>query len=134
MCEEGVCNCKKINSDTVTEIGCNTVSEFKKMFKTFVRGAMKSGIFALVDENNMKSYTFKVGKVSFGKGKDFISMCIATDNNPVANKFVLYNDLIVAKRVYNKVTVELLNKLVEQFKKQKNVKDITVVLSDELVC
>ena len=134
MCEKGVCNCKKISSDTVAEIGCSTVSEFKKIFKTFVRGAMKSGIFATIDEDNMKSYTFRVGKTTFGKGKDFVSICIAMDDTPITNKFVLYNDLIVAKRVYNKVTVELLNKLVEQFKKQKNVKDITVVLSDELVC
>jgi hypothetical protein len=123
MCEE----------TTTTEIFCQKVSEFKKVFKTFVRGAMKSGLFADVDENNMKTYNFKVGKVSFGKGKDFISITTASGDCAVTNKFVLYNDLTVAKRVYNKVDEELLNKLVEQFKKQKNVKAINITLANELV-
>ena len=112
---------------------CSKVSEFKKNFKTFVRGAIKSGLFADVDENNLKTYNLKVDKVSFGKGKDFISILISNGTCPTVNNFVMYYDLAVAKRVYNKVDETLLNKLVEQFKKQKNIKNINIAFANELL-
>lgn len=94
-----------------------TLSEYKKAMKTFVRGVIKSKVFN--DEAD--------GKVKFVIEKEEENMVVMrVENKFNAAEFVAE----VSTRVFNKVTPDLYTKTIEQFNKLKNFAGMTVTFTE----
>lgn len=96
-----------------------TLGEYKKAMKTFVRGVIKSKIFA--DEKN--ALDFKVIKET----GDTLVVEMSASNNFNAALFTA----AVSTRVFNKIKPELYTKTIEQFNKLKGFGGMTVTVEEE---
>lgn len=96
-----------------------TLAEYKKAMKTFVRGVIKSKVFA--DETT--------GKVNFVVDKDVDNNVVTmrVENTFNAAEFVAE----VSTRVFNKVVSDLYTKTIEQFNKLKGFAGMTVSFTNQ---
>lgn len=96
-----------------------TLAEYKKAMKTFVRGVIKSKIFA--DDKN--AVEFKVAKES----GDALIVEMSASNEFNTALFTAE----VSTRVFNKIKPELYTKTIEQFNKLKGFGGMTVTVEED---
>lgn len=93
-----------------------TLSEFKREVKNFIRGVIKAKVFTPADATTK----FFVEKCEEGKEK-FITICVGNGFNYA--EFAVE----VSTRVFNKVEPKLFDKTIEQFNKLKGFNGMTVI-------
>jgi hypothetical protein len=100
-----------------------TLSEFKREAKNFIRGVIKAKVFTPADSWSAPAdatMKFFVEKCEEGKEK-FITICVGNGFNYA--EFAVE----VSTRVFNKVEPGLFDKTIEQFNKLKGFNGMTVV-------
>jgi hypothetical protein len=99
-----------------------TLAEFKREMKTFVRGVIKSKIYNSEDGK----LNFIVQKNYDKEQKKYFTIMFA--NSEYFNTEFLVE---ISTRVFNKITPELYTKTIEQFNKLKNFAGMTVTLDEQ---
>lgn len=95
-----------------------TLAEYKKAMKAFVRGTIKAKIFAAEDGK----VNFKVSKCQDSETEKFVVMSVETAF--MQAEFSAQ----VSTRVFNKIEDGLYTKVIEQFNKLKNFAGMTVTV------
>lgn len=99
-----------------------TTSEFKKVVKSLVKGAIKSKLFG--GEGGDYIFDVTVGEFDKKEKKGTVTVSIAC--GPLA---MVASDE-VGTRVYNKVNDEFFSPIAEQFGKLKTINSITITVNE----
>lgn len=99
-----------------------TVGEFKRQIKNFVRGAVKSTIFS----NEDKTFEFKVVCEQEGDTKKDTRNYVTI--SAISKYFKLEFVAEVSNRVYNKIDAKMFEPIIEQFERLASVNKITFII------